>query len=293
MTDTARPAAATAGSTAGSTAASIDAPAGAAPAGALVRIERHGTGGYVAELVLDRPEAMNAVSSAMAEAIGAATRALAVDPQVRCVVLTSSHPKAFCVGADLKERNSMSDADLVAQRPVARAAYGGVLALPMPAIAAVDGFAFGGGMELALSCDILVASAAATVGLPEVSVGVIPGGGGTQLLARRIGWSKAATLIFTARKIPAAEAARLGVVDELVPAGSARERALAIAAEIAANSPVGLRSSKRAMRLGLDVDLAAGLEIEDACWRATAFSGDRAEGVRAFAEKRKPEWPGR
>ena len=259
----------------------------------LVRIERHGDGGHVAELVLDRPEAMNAVSTAMAEAIAAATSALAADPSVRCVVLTSSHPKAFCVGADLKERNTMTDADLVAQRPLARAAYGGVLALPMPAVAAVDGFAFGGGLELALSCDLLVAGDGAIVGLPEVSVGVIPGGGGTQLLARRIGWSRAARLIFTAVKLPAAEAATFGVIDELVPAGTARERALAIATQIAANSPVGLRSAKRAMRLGLDVDLASGLEIEDACWRATAFSGDRAEGVAAFAEKRAPRWPGR
>lgn len=259
----------------------------------LVRIERHGEGGHVAELVLDRPEAMNAVSTAMAEAIAAATSALAADPSVRCVVLTSSHPKAFCVGADLKERNTMTDADLMAQRPLARAAYGGVLALPMPAVAAVDGFAFGGGLELALSCDLLVAGDGAIVGLPEVSVGVIPGGGGTQLLARRIGWSRAARLIFTAVKLPAAEAATFGVIDELVPAGTARERALAIATQIAANSPVGLRSAKRAMRLGLDVDLASGLEIEDACWRATAFSGDRAEGVAAFAEKRAPRWPGR
>ena len=270
--------------------AAAEATPGATP---LVRIHRHGEGGHVAELILDRPEAMNAVSGAMAAAIGAATSELSADPSVRCVVLTSSHPKAFCVGADLKERSRMSDADLVAQRPVARAAYGGVLALPMPAVAAVDGFALGGGLELALSCDIVVLGDGATVGLPEVSVGVIPGGGGTQLLARRVGWSRAAQLIFTAAKIPATQAAALGVVDELVPAGTARERALKIAEQIAANSPIGVRSAKRAMRLGLDVDLAAGLEIEDACWRATAFSGDRAEGVRAFAEKRPPRWPGR
>ena len=259
----------------------------------LVRIERHGTDGQVVELVLDRPEAMNAVSTAMAEAIAAATTELAADAGARAVVLTSSHPKAFCVGADLKERNGFTDLQLVQQRPLARAAYGGVLALPMPAVAAVDGFALGGGLELALSCDLIVAGEAAVVGLPEVSVGVIPGGGGTQLLTRRIGWSKAASLIFTARRLAAPEAAALGVVDEVVPAGSARQRALEIAQAIAANSPVGLRSAKRAMRLGSDVDLASGLEIEDACWRATAFSGDRAEGVRAFAEKRTPNWPGR
>ena len=266
--------------------------AGAPAPAPLVRIARHHDG-HVAELVLDRPQAMNAVSTAMAEAIATATSALAADPEVRCVVLTSSHAKAFCVGADLKERNGFTDAQLVQQRPVARAAYGGVLALPMPAIAAVDGFALGGGLELALSCDLVILGADAIVGLPEVSVGVIPGGGGTQLLTRRVGWSRAASLIFTARRLVADEALEAGVVDEVVPAGGARERALALAATIAANSPVGLRSAKRAMRLGADVDLSSGLEIEDACWRATAFSGDRAEGVAAFADKRAPQWPGR
>ncbi|WP_323099283.1 enoyl-CoA hydratase/isomerase family protein [Intrasporangium sp. YIM S08009] len=261
----------------------------------LVRVERFDEPSlaHVAEIVLDRPAAMNAVSTDMARAVAAATGAVAADASVRCVVLTSSHPKAFCVGADLKERNAFTDADLMEQRPVARAAYGGVLGLPVPAIAAVDGFALGGGFELALSCDMVVAGDAATVGLPEVGVGVIPGGGGTQLLVRRVGWSRAARAIFTAARLGAAEALELGAVDEVVPAGTARDRALELAAVIAANSPVGLRNAKRAMRLGADVDLAAGLEIEDACWRATAFSGDRREGVAAFAEKRRPEWPGR
>jgi enoyl-CoA hydratase/carnithine racemase len=263
------------------------------PGESLVRIERHGEGGHVAELVLDRTAAMNAVSTAMAEAIAEATATLAADDQVRCVVLSSSHDRAFCVGADLKERNSFSDADLVRQRPVARGAYGGVLDLPMPTVAAVDGFALGGGLELALSCDVIVCGREALVGLPEVSVGVIPGGGGTQLLARRIGSSRASRMIFSAEKITGHEAYELGVVDQLARPGEARDDALALATTIAANSPVGLRNAKKAMRLGLDVDLRSGLEIEDACWRATAFSGDRAEGVRAFAEKRAPHWPGR
>jgi len=261
----------------------------------LVRVERFDDPelAHVAEIVLDRPEAMNAVSTAMARAIAAATAQVAADESVRCVVLTSSHAKAFCVGADLKERNSLTDAELMEQRPVARAAYGGVLDLPVPAIAAVDGFALGGGFELALSCDVVVAGEGALVGLPEVSVGVIPGGGGTQLLVRRVGWSRAAKAIFTAARLPAGEALELGAVDEVVPAGTARDRALELARTIAANSPVGLRNAKRAMRLGADVGLAAGLEIEDGCWRATAFSGDRREGVAAFAEKRRPDWPGR
>jgi enoyl-CoA hydratase/carnithine racemase len=259
----------------------------------LVTVTRHGDGGHVAELALDRPEAMNAVSTAMARDLGAACADLAADESVRCVIVTSTSPKAFCVGADLKERNSFSDADLMQQRPVARAAYGGVLNLPMPSLAVVEGFALGGGLEIALSCDLVIAGEAAVVGLPEVSVGVIPGGGGTQLLTRRVGWSRAAGMIFTARRMPAVEAGALGVVDEVVPAGGARDRALEIAVQIAANSPVGLRQAKRAMRLGADVDLATGLEVEDGCWRATAFSGDRKEGVAAFAEKRVPAWPGR
>jgi enoyl-CoA hydratase/carnithine racemase len=259
----------------------------------MVTITRHGAGGHIAELALDRPEAMNAVSTQMALDLAAACALLSADHDVRVVLVTSTSVKAFCVGADLKERSSFTDADLVAQRPVARAAYGGVLNLPVPAIAAVEGFALGGGFEIALSCDLVIAGSAAVVGLPEVSVGVIPGGGGTQLLTRRVGWSRAAGMIFTARRMPAAEAAALGVVDEVVGAGSARDRALELATQIAANSPVGLRQAKRAMRLGSDVDLASGLEVEDGCWRATAFSGDRAEGVAAFNEKRPPEWPGR
>jgi len=279
-----------------STPTAADATASAGPdEPTLVRVERFEEPelAHVAEIVLDRPEAMNAVSTAMARAITAATARVAADESVRCVVLTSSHAKAFCVGADLKERNGFSDADLMEQRPIARAAYTGVLDLPVPAIAAVDGFALGGGFELALSCDLVVAGEGAVVGLPEVSVGVIPGGGGTQLLVRRVGWSRAARAIFTAARLPAREALELGAVDEVVAAGTARDRALELARTIAANSPVGLRNAKRAMRLGSDVGLEAGLEIEDGCWRATAFSGDRREGVAAFAEKRRPVWPGR
>ncbi|WFB09061.1 enoyl-CoA hydratase-related protein [Streptomyces sp. LX-29] len=257
--------------------------------GEWVVVRRHG---HVAELVLDRPKAMNAVSTELARSIGAACAALAADASVRAVALTSTHERAFCVGADLKERNAFSDAELGRQRPVARGAYTGVLELPMPTVAAVHGFALGGGFELALSCDVIVADTTAVVGLPEVSVGVIPGGGGTQLLPRRVGAARAAELIFTARRVEAAEAHRLGLVDQLVDEGKDREEALALAARMAANSPVGLRAAKKALRLGHGLDLRTGLEVEDAAWRSVAFSGDRAEGVAAFNEKRTPEWPG-
>jgi len=260
------------------------------PEDALVRLERHDDG--VVGLVLDRPSALNAVSTAMARALSQATAELAADPSVRAVVVSSTHPRAFCVGADLKERNRFSDDELRRQRLVTAPAYRGVLELEMPVVAAVDGFALGGGCEIALACDLVVAGRSAVLGLPEVAVGVVPGGGGTQLLTRRLGWSRAADLVLTARKVDAEEAYRLGLVDRLVDPGSAAAQAYSLAAQIAANSPVGVRQAKRAMRLGMDVPLAAGLAIEDGAWRATAFSPDRAEGVAAFSDKRRPRWPG-
>lgn len=253
-----------------------------------VQVLRHESG--VVELVLNRPEAMNAVSTAMAGALTDAATSLAADASVRAVVVSSSHAKAFCVGADLKERNTLTDDELRAQRPGNRAAYRSILDLPVPVIAAVSGYALGGGFEIALSCDLIVASPEATFALPEVSVGVIPGGGGTQLLTRRIGWSRAADLIFTARRVGGEAALSLGIVDRV--ADDPRVTALGIAATIARHSPVGVRNAKAAMRGGLDVSLAEGLDIEDNRWHDTAFSPDRAEGVAAFAEKRTPNWPG-
>lgn len=249
-------------------------------------------GTHVAELVLDRPRAMNALSTEMARCLGEACADLAENRAVRAVVVSSTHDRAFCVGADLKERNSFSDDELSRQRPYTRAAYAGVLELPVPTVAAVHGFALGGGFEIALSCDLIVADPTAVVGLPEVSVGVIPGGGGTQLLPRRVGAARAAELIFTARRVEAAEAHALGLVDQLAEPGAARTDALALATRIAGNSPVGLRAAKRALRTGWGMELRAGLDVEDDAWRTVAFSGDRTEGVAAFNEKRKPNWPG-
>lgn len=254
-----------------------------------VEVRAHATG--VVELVLNRPAAMNALSTAMARELAAATASVEADQAVRAVVVSSASAKAFCVGADLKERNGYSDAELMRQRPVFRAAFAGLLDLPVPTVAAVHGYALGGGFEIALSCDLIVADETAVVGLPEVSVGVIPGCGGTQLLSRRIGSSRAADLIFTARRVDAVEAGRLGLLDRLVAPGEARAAALAVAAQIARNSPVGLRAAKRALRRGGDVDLATALEVEDGAWRETAFSADRREGVAAFNEKRDPVWP--
>ena len=170
-------------------------------------------------------------------------------------------------------------------------AFGAIRILPMPVIAAVEGYALGGGCELALSCDLIVASETSVFGLPEVGLGLIPGGGGTQLLPRRIGWNRAADLIFTGRQVGAEEALRIGLVDRLVAAGTARETALQLATDIAAHSPVSLRAAKLALRQGFDVDLPSGLLIENEGWQHAAFSPDRREGIAAFVAGREPRWP--
>ena len=254
-----------------------------------VRIERPAE--HIAELVMDRPEARNALSTEQARRLVEAAGAVADDPTVSVVVLASAVPDAFCVGADLKERNQLDDEQLRAQRTVFVEAFAAVRELGMATVAAVDGFALGGGCELALSCDVVVAAETAMLGLPEVGLGLVPGGGGTQLLSRRIGLNRALDLILTGRRVGGEEAWRLGLVDRLVLDGGAWPAARELAAGIAKHSPVSLRAAKRAVREGFEADLATGLDREDRAWREAAFSADRREGVAAFNAKRAPQWP--
>lgn len=248
---------------------------------------------FVAEIVFDRPEAMNALNTAMARSIAAACAELAADKTVRAVVLSAAGTKAFCAGADLKERNAMTDAQMLSQREVFRAAFGSLLRLPQPTVAAVHGYALGGGCEFAMCCDIIVADETAVFGLPEVTVGLVPGGGGTQLALRRLGAGLAADLVLTGRRVLIDEAERTRLVARRVQAGQSRATALEVARTIAGNSPVAVRAAKRALRNGWGVTLESALDIEDAAWRTAALSGDRREGIAAFAEKRAPRWPGR
>jgi enoyl-CoA hydratase/carnithine racemase len=256
----------------------------------LVQVREH-RDGAVAEIVLSRPAAMNALSTEMLRELERSLARIAGDAGVRAAVLSAAGERAFCAGADLKERAAMSDAQILAQRPAFRAAFGALLGLPQPVIAAVHGFALGGGCELALSCDLIVADESAVFGLPEVTVGLVPGCGGTQLPARRLGQGRAADLVLTGRKVDAAEAGRIGLADRVVPAGTAAACALELAAQIAANSPVAVRAAKQALRLGSGLGLAAALEVEDAAWRTAALSDDRREGIAAFAARRPPAWP--
>jgi len=246
----------------------------------------------VAEIMLNRPEAMNAISAELAAQLTRACAEVAAAAQVRAVVLSAAGQRAFCAGADLKERAAMTDEDIARQRPAVRATYGAVLALPQPAVAAVHGFALGGGCELALSCDLVVADDTAVFGLPEVTVGLVPGGGGTQLAARRLGLGRAADLVLTGRQVRAEEAERIGLVDRRVPAGQAGRVAVELAGQIAANSPVAVRAAKQALRRGWGLSMEAGLDVEEAAWRTAALSADRREGIAAFAAKRRPVWPG-
>jgi enoyl-CoA hydratase/carnithine racemase len=258
-----------------------------------IEVRRHLIGrGAVVEIVLDRPEALNALNTMMLVRFAQTCAELAPDTGVRAVVLTATGDRAFCVGADLRERQLMTDAQWLAQRTVFRTAFGELLSLPQPVIAAVHGYALGGGCELALNCDLVVADETAQFGLPEATVGLVPGCGGTQLSMRRLGVGRAADLVLTGRLVEAAEAERIGLADRLVPAGTADAAALEMAATVAANSPVAVRAAKRAMRQGWGVGLSAALDIEDAAWRTAALSGDRREGVAAFIEKRDPVWPG-
>ena len=171
----------------------------------------------IAEITLNRPEAMNAISTAMAAELTRVCAELAAASEVRVVVFGAAGTRAFSAGADLKERAGMTDADILRQRHAIRGVFGALLALPQPAIAAVHGFALGGGCELALSCDLVVADDTATFGLPEVTVGLVPGGGGTQLALRRLGPGRAADLVLTGRRVGIDEAERLGLVDRRVP----------------------------------------------------------------------------
>ncbi len=252
-----------------------------------------GLDGHVGTVTLNRPEALNAISGEMADELAGAVLQAAAQPNVWVVVLAAAGDKAFCVGADLKERNRLDDRGWMRNRVFMRGMFDSVRSVPQPTIASVFGFALGGGFELALSCDLIVAADDAVFGLPEVTVGIVPGGGGTQLLARRIGVARAKELVFTGRRIAAAEALELGLVWRVVPRGELEAATTELAEAICRSSPVSVREAKQSIDRALGVSLETGIELEDLAWRRAVASDDRVEGIAAFNEKRDPEWKGR
>jgi enoyl-CoA hydratase/carnithine racemase len=248
---------------------------------------------HIATITLNRPEALNAISGALATELANACREVSEDRDSWVVVLGAEGEKAFCVGADLKERASFSTDDYFDNRKQMTSMFGALRALPQPAIASVFGFALGGGFELALSCDLIVAAEGTQLGLPEMRVGLLPAGGGTQLLARRTGLAVAKELIYTARRFPAEEGVALGVVSKVVGRDDLDDATLNLAREIRKASPIAARSAKRALDASLGQQIEDGVEFENDMWREVITSEDRAEGIAAFNDKREPKWSNR
>jgi enoyl-CoA hydratase len=256
-------------------------------------LENRTSNGHIVTVTLNRPDLMNAMNTAMGEDLRVCFGAIRGDADVRAVIFTGAGERAFCAGGDLKERNDMTDAAWRAQHVIFEQAAFAVLACPVPVIAAVEGFALAGGCELALLSDFIVAGETAVFGLPETTLGIFPGIGGTQLLPRVLGAPLAKELIFTGRRMKVDEAKAAGLVNHVVPAGQARAKALEIARTVAANGPVAVRQAKKAIMAGLDRDLESAINLAIEAYNVTVETEDRLEGVRAFNEKRKPEFRGR
>jgi enoyl-CoA hydratase/carnithine racemase len=246
----------------------------------------------LAVLTLNRPQALNALSVNLCDEVLAALAALRADRTVRVLILTGAGDRAFCAGADLKERRGMADDQLRAHnRKIARVPSE-LERLEIPTIAALNGHALGGGCEVAMGCDLRIAADTALLGQTEVALGIIPAGGATQRLPRLVGPARAKELIFTGRRITAAEAERIGLLNAVAPAAEVLARARALATEIARNAPLAVRGAKQAIALGLESGLEAGLALEAHIQFGLYRSKDWAEGLAAFNEKRAPHWRG-
>ncbi len=249
--------------------------------------------GRVAWLTLNRPEAANALSLPALRQLRAHLAALAAAADVWAVVLTGAGDKAFCAGADLKERRGFTEAQVKEFVATIRATMDEIAALPQPVIAALNGHAFGGGCEMALACDLRVLDARAQIGLTETSLAIIPGAGGCVRLPRLVGVAKAKEMILTARRLSAQEALDCGLVNDIAPAGTAAAAAERLAAVLLQNGPLALRAAKAAVDGGLDLPLAQALAHEAQCYQRIIPTADRLEALQAFAEKRAPRFEGR
>jgi enoyl-CoA hydratase len=248
--------------------------------------------GAVALVTLNRPDKRNALNGQLRCALLGVLDELGRDPDVRAIVLTGAGEKAFVAGADISEFEGRSAVD---QYRVMKAptVFDAVERNARPVIAAINGFCLGGGMELALACDIRIASSTAKFGQPEVNLGIIPGGGGTQRLPRVVGLGAAMRMILTGDMIDATEALRLGLVEEVTAPEELLPRAMAIADMIASRSPVAVAAAKEATRASISLPLHEGLKLETALFQLCFSSEDKAEGVKAFMEKRPASFPGR
>jgi enoyl-CoA hydratase/carnithine racemase len=243
-------------------------------------------------LTLNRPQVMNSFNFNLLRALKAQIDGIRFRPEIRVVIITGAGEKAFCAGADLKERATLPPLQVKEFIFTIRDLFSSIENLNKPVIAAVNGVALGGGTELALACDIRIASATASMGLTETRLAIIPGAGGTQRLPRLIGRGKAKELIFTGRRVPAEEALAIGLVNQVCAPDQLRKTCDAMAAEICETGPIAIEQAKYAINHGLETDLHTGLAIESNAYWVTIPTQDRLEGLAAFREKRKPVYKG-
>lgn len=248
--------------------------------------------GDVVWLTIERPEVMNCLSFPTLRRFRTLLEDLARDLSIRCVLITGSGERAFCAGADLKERRTMPAEWVPRFVRNIRGLMDDVAGLPQPTVAVIGGFALGGGTELTLACDLRVCAPHAQMGLTETTLAIIPGAGGTQRLPRLIGKSRAKDLILTGRRIDAAEAESMGLVNRIAPEGQLFEAARELAEQIAANGPVAVRAAKAAIDRGGELPIEQGLEVEAGCYERVLPTQDRLEALAAFAEKRRPTYRG-
>ncbi|MFC0561759.1 enoyl-CoA hydratase [Halalkalibacter alkalisediminis] len=241
---------------------------------------------------LNRPEKANALSIQLLRELNDFLSSIENDSSIRVVIFTGAHTRVFCAGADLKERKGMNDQEVRFSVQKIKMTINRIAALKQPTLAAMNGTALGGGLELALACDIRIASLLGQYGLTETSLAIIPGAGGTQRLSRLIGTGKAKEMIFTSTKITGAEAKEVGLVEHVEKQEEVISKALKIAHLIAENGPIAVRQAKRAINLGIEVDLNTSLTIETNAYEKTIVTEDRLEGLLAFEQKRKPHYKG-
>jgi enoyl-CoA hydratase len=239
---------------------------------------------------INRPDVLNALNIALMVELVDALESLDKDDDVRCIILTGNE-KAFAAGADIKEMADATAVEMLIRDQFAR--WDRIRKIKKPIIAAVSGFALGGGCELAMTCDMIIASETAKFGQPEINIGVIPGAGGTQRLTRAVGKAKSMEMVLTGRMISADEALRWGLINKIVPVESYLDEAKAWAKEIASKPAVAVRLGKEAVLKAFDTTIEGGLEFERKNFYLLFASEDQKEGMKAFAEKRKPEWKGK
>lgn len=249
-------------------------------------------GEHILVVELNRPQALNALNTQMGkDQIDLWTRLTAEPGALRCAVLTGAGERAFCAGADLKERDGMTDTVWRTQHEIFERAFMALMELPLPVIAAVNGHAFGGGLEMALCCDFIYAARSARMALSETRLGLMPGGAGTQNLPRAAGERRAKELIFTAEPFDAQQGYEWGIVNRVCE--NALQDALEVAGKIARNAPLAVRQAKKSVHYGLQMDLATGYRFEIEAYNQLVGTDDRKEGVRAFNEKRKAKFQGK